>query len=779
MIVMCTFLAVNGYAATFRLELDSKPLPRGEVCLFDAKSLDGPLERLTTFSKVECSPAEGDVPLPAGTWNVFARNPEGFVSQGLLLARDGRVSGDQRAIKLERAGRAQLAFVPGETESVAFYVENTGVVIPAVPGEPDVLLPLESRLFPLVMQGGLVRSVGAAFVVTTGVPVAVPRPARLGDHFDFALGVVADHEAFARIPAGERAPGEIQLAPGVGKPLLTANRVDLVFKGGDGLALFRGAPTGASGGLASVVGDGWSSVGGQLAGFRTEGPLRVAPTTTLAVRWIVIDDVVRLAEQMSAAPACPRAESSAAQVRDIPDASHTGLTLTLTQCPGLQATTASRAVRKTPCKGISSLELDEGKMSGTAVMNDIAPGVYLLRLGYGALPPTFQTIQVDDFDERVAIELRYDRWFGKVTRGNEAIHAQVGIGEGAVTDPSTGEYFSVSTPVPPPPPDVASRFFTDPPPISIFDCNSEIETLYAPDERPIPNTRFDIEIEPNVINVKVIDSETSKPVPDAVVDLGVVRRDHPDSVLFGGEVGKTDDSGSFEITDIPPTREIEVCASHDDYHRRCADRFTLKKERAKSVTIALERAEARTGKVFHPAVGGGRVIWYSADGRSLESVPLAADGTFSYKQQHVAGEVVSVVSAGAPLLVLRHPQLRDDEPFNIEYPPSPVRSFNVSLSAEAREVKGFVTLSIGDIVVPLNVLSQHLRPRDARPLFLAPGEIAVRDIVASGPVAFIFAPMSWVENYGKDIGIDFFSLPAAGALPRVAAGSNANVAVGN
>ena len=145
----------------------------------------------------------------------------------------------------------------------------------------------------------------------------------------------------------------------------------------------------------------------------------------------------------------------------------------------------------------------------------------------------------------------------------------------------------------------------------------------------------------------------------------------------------------------------------------------------------------------------------------------------------MAGEVVSVVSAGAPLLVLRHPQLRDDEPFNIEYPTTPVRSFNVSLSAEAREVKGFVSLSIGDIVVPLNVLSQHLRPREARPLFLVPGAIAVRDIVASGPVAFIFAPMSWAENYGKDTSIDFFYLPAAGALPRVVAGSNSTIAVGN
>ncbi|MGK2858204.1 MAG: hypothetical protein ACSLFQ_13460, partial [Thermoanaerobaculia bacterium] len=455
------------------------------------------------------------------------------------------------------------------------------------------------------------------------------------------------------------------------------------------------------------------------------------------------------------------------------------LTLSLAQCPGLQTSTPSRSVRKTSCKQVASAVLDESKMSGTNVMNGVAPGVYLLRLGYDALPAAFETIEVADADESASIELKYDRWFGKVTRGGDPLHAHVDMGEGAVTDPGTGEYFAVSIPVPPPPPVAASRFFTDPPPIEVVGCDSEIETLYAPDERPIPNTRFDIDIEPNAVKVSVIDSGSGKPIPKAVVDLSVVRRDRPDSALFAGGVGTTDEAGSIEVKDLPPTREIKVCASHDEYQRRCADRFTLKNEREKSLTIALDRAEVRAGRVFHPAVGGGQVIWYSVDGRSLESVSVEADGAFRYKQKHAAGEVVCVVSAGAPLLVLRQPHLREDETFDIRYPSAPVRSFNVSLSGEAREQKGFVSLSIGDIVVPLNVISQHLRPRGARPMFLAPGQLEVRDIVASGPVSFIFAPMSWAETYGKEASVDYFYLPAAGALPRVAAGSDANVAVGN
>jgi hypothetical protein len=492
----------------------------------------------------------------------------------------------------------------------------------------------------------------------------------------------------------------------------------------------------------------------------------------------VLDDVVSIADQIARAPRCPRVDAVAPQKRDVPGVAESGLSVTLARCPGLQAGTPARAVRKSGCAQLKSARLDEKKMAGTQTLNEVAPGVYLLRLGYGTLPAAFETIEVAEADSRAAIELRFDRWFGKVTRDREPFYSHVGIGEGATTDPATGEYFTVSTPVPPPPPDVAPRLFSDPPPIDLYGCDSEIELLFAPDERPLPNTRFDIEIVPNTIVVNVIDAKSSKAIRDAKIIYGVYRRDVPDSVLYGGEFGKTDESGSFTLSDVPRRREIELCAHRDDYRKRCAERFVMSAEREKSVTIALDAVEVRKGRVLHPAVGGGTVLWYHPDGRTLESAAIAADGTFTYKDPHAQGEVVAVVSTAAPLLVLRQPPLRDDEPFEIAFPAAPVRSFSVSLSPQAKEVKGFVSLSVGDVVVPLNVLSRHLQLRGVRPLFLSPGEIAVRDIVASGPVAFIFAPISWAETYAGDGSIDFFYLPAAAALPRVPAGAGSNVVVG-
>lgn len=777
-IVFATLLTVAVDAATFRLEYEGEQLPGGEVCLFDARSFDGPLERLTTFSSVHCVSADSDVPLPKGEWNLFARNLVGYVSRQTLFVRDGRVEGDRREIDLERAGRVRLEFDLAKSETAAIYVERSGVVFPLVPGEREVFVPASTPFFLLVMNDGAISRIGLETVVEAARVVSVLRPTTVDGTRDFAVGLVPDRGAFERIPADNRAPGRIELSSPDATPVPAANRVDPVFKGGEAIALFQRVPLAMGTGVVRVVGDGWSSAGGEFKAFRIEGPLRIAPTTSLSVRWSVVDDVVRLVEQLSHAPECPRAESSAPQTQDVPGVSDNGLSLTLARCPGLQAATAARSVRKGGCAQVASATLDESRLSGSETMNDVAPGVYLLRLGYGVLPPAFETIEVARIDADAAIELRYDRWFGKVTRDREPLFAQVGIGDGVTTDPGTGEYFAISIPVPPPPPAIADRMFKDPPPISVMGCDSDIDVMFAPDERPVPNLRFDIEIEPNNVAVKVIDAKTTRPVPGATLDFNVLRREHPDTVQFGGSFGKTDESGYGTLRDVPPGRVIELCASRDDYRKRCADRFVMKEVRERTVTIALEAANLRRGRVLHPAVGGGLVLWYRPDGRALESAEIAMDGTFTYKDAHAPGEVVSVVSAGAPLLVLRHPALRDDESFDIQFPAAPVRSFNLSLPPEAREVKGFVSLSVGDIVVPLNVLSRHLRPRGVRPLFLSPGLLAIPDIVASGPVSFIFAPLSWAEIYGTDQSIDYFYLPAAVALPRVPAGSGSNVVIG-
>jgi hypothetical protein len=182
--------------------------------------------------------------------------------------------------------------------------------------------------------------------------------------------------------------------------------------------------------------------------------------------------------------------------------------------------------------------------------------------------------------------------------------------------------------------------------------------------------------------------------------------------------------------------------------------------------------------VSNAAAAGGRVVWVTPAGDVSESSTIAPDGSFTYARPHDAGELVCVVSAAAPLLVLRYPPLAPDATFDISYAGVAVRDFHAVLPPAARETKGFLGISIGDAVVPLPIFSEHLGFRGSRPVFLAPRTIDVPQIAVTAPVTFLFAPITWAEANSGGRGVDFFYLPAARALPRVVPDSRGIAVVG-
>jgi hypothetical protein len=211
--------------------------------------------------------------------------------------------------------------------------------------------------------------------------------------------------------------------------------------------------------------------------------------------------------------------------------------------------------------------------------------------------------------------------------------------------------------------------------------------------------------------------------------------------------------------------------------RACAPPFTLDGPSA-DVSVSLTRSDAHRGTVSNAAAAGGRVVWVTPSGDISESSVIAADGSFTYARPHEAGELICVVSAAAPLLVLRYPQLASDETFDISYAGVAVRDFHAVLPPAAREGKGFLAISMGDAVVPLAIFSEHLGYRGSRPVFLAPRTIEVPQIAVTAPVTFLFAPISWAEANSGGRGVDFFYLPAARALPRVVPDSRGVAVVG-
>ena len=761
--------ALASYAATFRLELDGATVKGGEVCLFEAGAVADPVQRMTAFRQVSCTPSDREVALPRGEWNLFARHRDGYVSQRLLLVRDGEVESGVRTLPLVPSATLRIDKTLGEGETVVAYVEETGHVIPLVRGEDFILVPAGTTVLPVFMSNGVVRSIGRPQTIDAREVASVE-----GVGLAAAVGLVPDARAFQRIPPRDRESATVSLVQTERPDLRPVNAIDAAFEGKPVIAFF--SQSGSIDGRARIAGAGWSDDAVNVSGSRAERPLAVAPTTTLSVHWSLVDDPIRLAEQVRQSPPCPARDR--ATPRDVQGTEDQGLTLTLARCPGLQAETPAGSIRKETCAAATTAMLDVEEVAGVSVLNDVAPGVYLLRLGYEGLPAIFQVVTIDREDAETEVALQYDRWFGKVTRDGEPLHVKVDLGNGAVSDPDTGEYFAISAPRPAAPQELAHRWLEPPPPVHLAGCTSNQRWFFVPDEMPLPNARFDLEIADNAVEVSVVDSKDNTKIKDAMVVYSGYRKSAPKRLLFGGRVGMTNADGSLSISDVPPDVEMEICASHDTYERKCAERFTMKALRSRAVTIALDPVVLRHGRVLHPNAVAGRIEWFTASGERSERAPIAPDGAFTYKAPHPANEIVAVVAPNTPLLVLRQPALRNGEVLEVTYPAAPVKTYTVTLLPDAKETKGFVTLSVGDIVVPLNVLSDHLAEHHLRPLFQSPGSIVVHDIVAHGAVAFRFAPMSWAEIHGAGASRDIFHLPAAVSLPRLAPGPDGNVFIG-
>jgi hypothetical protein len=709
------------FALVLQLSLDGKPLAGGEVCWFGAGSPADPVARFTSFTTVTCRAADHDLQLPqTGIYNVFARHSAGLVSPNVVLLQNGHLRGAER-IELVPARRVPFdrPLFPGEQAGV--YVESTGVVLPLVPGEKEVLVPRDAAIVPLFIRDHVIQNA-------------------------VAVGVVPDAAAFARWPARTHA---VAMAAIAGRPPI--DRLDPLLGGSPAIAFFRDVPDAPT--VAHLSGRAWIDDEVAIEHGRATRPLRAAPTSVVTVRWSVLPELAEFTSTRSSG-SCASAPVTQTTV-DHP-------ALAIEHCGSI----ADAGDAKTRCTTVRTIALDRTATSGEVAAQGLEAGAYRMQLAYPGLPAAFATLQFDATDSTVDINLKPDRFFGRVTREGKPYHAFVAIGDGAVSDTDTGEYVAFAAPAPRPDPSAERRFFKDPNPITVRGCQSNEASFFVPDAAPVANSRFDIDLTPTSIAVSVVDAGSGAAIPDASVTYRVMRRDDLEVPLFEGSAAATDPSGKTVVRGLPQTRRTFVCASHENYAKACAPPFTLDTPE-QDVSISLTRSDARRGTVRNAAAAGGHVVWVTPAGDVSETSTIADDGSFSYARPHDPGELVCVVSATAPLLVLRYPSLGADEPFDISYAGVAIRDFHAVLPPSAHEAKGFLGMSIGDAVVPLSLLSQHLAFRDSRPVFLAPRTIEVPQIAATAPVTFLFAPMTWAEANSGGRGVDFFYLPAARALPRV------------
>lgn len=773
-------LAPFAMAASFTLLHDGEPLSGGQVCLFEAGAPDDPVKRLTTFSSVTCTEANESVALQEGTWNLFARHASGFVSD-LLLVKDQRVEGDRREIALVPARPLSVAASKDEAERVAMYVEGWGTVLPLVPGETSLLVPEKERVFALFMRERAIVAIGKGLLVGDEELPAVVRPSTPAGTRDLAVGVVPDLPAFEALASEERLPGTISLSgSGLESSLAAVDDVAPAFAARPILALFRNVPR-LDGLGASVVGDGWADTRVELNSDGTPAPLIVAPATALAVRWSVASDVPDLVNEFAAQPPCERQEAQTK--RPYPEGTPTeGRSVSLWRCPGVTPDYRLEHAYIQRCELVSAKALPSDELFGEAVLEGVTTGLYLLRLAHEPLPATFRLVEIDRPSQLADIDLEFDRWFGTITYGGEPIRAAVDLGWGGVSDAETGEYTSiravVPAPVKPQPPSRKGFAAT----IWVEACIEEIAYGYIPEETPLPNSRLDIDIPLNEVRVVARSSETGQAIEGATISMGAAvpeteGEEARPSAHFAGEWGQTDADGRFSIANVPPNRRLFVCARHDDYEMKCADPITLGEDRERELTLVLAPADIRIGRVNRQGLQDAVVAWFGPNGGLTEYASIKGDGSFTYKKDHTEGEPLFVIASNAALWATRHPRIRDDEVLELRYPEAPVRWFEVSLSPDAPADRGLMTLVIGDITVPRTALIWHGSRRGLPMSVVTKQPSPVSDILATGPVVFLFASDLFIQANMLPGGDVFYS-PAAISLPRTPAGDSTRVVLG-
>ncbi|MGH9459462.1 MAG: hypothetical protein ACRD2J_17645 [Thermoanaerobaculia bacterium] len=750
------------FAAHFELRDGDTRLRGGEVCLFESGSPADPVERFTRFTRVTCHPAADRVAIPPGTWNLFARHDDGFVSREVLLVEN---HGGLTSVQMVEAARVPFASVE-EGAHAAAYVEQTGAVIPLVPGEDTVLVPREATIFPLLISGGAIARIGPPVIAGRTVePVMFPET----ESRDVAIGLVPDRDAFDALPDHGAAGGSVELTIGE-RVARAANRLTLAFEGMPALALFTDVRECCEGTVARVTGDGWFP---ETISLADGGPLRIAPATSLEVRWSLDRRLLPFLESAArAAETCPAAEPEEGRRSGLAGVEEKGLELTLHRCPDLQPELDERYVRRGECLLVDRRDLDANESFGTTILHDVAPGLYLLRLGFRDVVAHSNAVEIRGSGELAEIDLAFERWFGRVTLDGEPLHALVQLGLGGVADRETGEYEALR--LVRPRASGGARAIED---VSVPACDGERGWAFFPDEPPVANARFDIELFSNELEAHVIDASTGGPLADARISYAVLYPGDEEASYLFSMVGATDENGRLAVADVASNRRINVCAAHDDYLVSC-ERVSMDGESQRTVTIALERAEARKGKLLFPAAVPAAVFWHRADGTRSESIQVTAkDGSFTYKVEHAPGEIVSVVSQHAPLYVFRQPYVGEGDVFSITYPQAPVRSFDAVLAPGAAELRGWFTIAIGDLVVPEPAFSGHLARRGVPTAFTGPGTIHVPAILETAPLTVILAPRTFLSVNGDDA-IDTFYWPGAGGLPRAVVGSDGRAVIG-
>ena len=727
-------IASTLHAARFDVVHNGQPVEGAEVCLFRAGSEAGPITRFFASSDVTCSPASGDVAVGEGTWNVFARKGTSLISERVEFVADAEAKAKRP--RLELVDAATLVSKVGEGESLFVWVPRTRSAFPAGASVPA------GQVIPIVVAHGVIRRVEAPLTLAAGESRTLEKAERRPNRVDVVVPV-----AIRTTPAeGGEAP-QVTLADASGKrhaaevPLAKS---DVLV--GETLQFFREVPAGAL--TASLSGKQWKNVEAKLAAdaaspaLVAETTLEARATTKLTVRWWTPVDPAQLAAGRRTCEKKPDEKSDAA--------THfrARLLWCADQMQDLNAYTNPRE-----CTATAEQALPMDALKGEATFEDVAAGLYYVELGYPRLPPVLKKVEVAPRESSsVDAELRFFTFHGRLTRAGKPIEAEVFE---SLSDGETGRYEAVLTYTP------------GESPFQVITCDNTLNAWLVPDEGPVENAAFDVDLADNRIVVDIVDKKTGAPIPNIQVSIGALDEvTAPNAMHFAASQGRTDERGRVVIEPVLKNKKLMICADTRDYDHLCAEPFVMGKTVEKMVRLELAPVVKRAGRVIAAGdLGYVQIIWFSRAGVRTEMVRgVQPDGSFTYQRPHAEGEIIIFSSDTQPLFASLHPRLAEGQPLELRLPAVPRRNFTVTLSPDSREQVAFLALRIGDVVVPINGLGQHLAMRGLQSA-LEPGHsVKVVDVLATGPTRVILIPFSMVTRYPPNLELPL--VPEIGTFPQ-------------
>lgn len=304
-------------------------------------------------------------------------------------------------------------------------------------------------------------------------------------------------------------------------------------------------------------------------------------------------------------------------------------------------------------------------------------------------------------------------------------------------------------------------------PVTVMTCDGLTRFSFKEEDPPEPGETYTIVVPANRLTVKVRDAQTSRPLAGALARFIVPKSEKAERFA---EVLPAGDDGVATFQNVPPERDLDVCARLSGYRMACtATRIRLAEDEERTVDLVMYRDGSKKGRVAGLTLDIGFVYWVeSVTGAVQEINRLNSDGTFYCDIDHKFTEHAVITSTNRPLIVVPPAAIeRNEETITIGLPPIPrLRTFTIEMPPKDRYLRRIVTIAVGGLLVPLEAFAFHQNNRGLHEMPSKTTPLQVPDVAETAPITILLGPATEELAPNYRVYSDVFARPEYAPLIR-------------